>query len=98
MEEVRLKLIQLSIKERSFSKTIGNILVQALPEVIKSLAVIGTIALILMAGGIFVHNIDFLHIVSPQLHSIATEFLIGILIGALALGIVKLFKKIIGKK
>ncbi|RTY92334.1 DUF808 domain-containing protein [Flavobacterium sp. GT3R68] len=97
MDEVGLKLIQHSPKERSFTKTLGNILVQALPKVIKSLSVIGTIALILVAGGIFVHNIRFLHDVFPQLPSIVTEFCIGLIIGVLVLGIVNLFKKIIGK-
>ncbi|MFV5684259.1 DUF808 domain-containing protein [Flavobacterium sp. GB2R13] len=98
MDEAGLKLIQLSSKEKSFTKTIGTVLVQALPKVIKSLSVIGTIALILVAGGIFVHNIDFLHHVLPQLPSIVTEFIIGLLIGGIVLGIVTLFKKIIGKK
>lgn len=98
MDNLGYKLIALNSKERSFSKTIGNILVQALPKVIKSLSVIGTIALILVAGGIFVHNIDFLHHVLPQLPSILKEFFIGFLIGLLVLGIVSLFKKIIGKK
>jgi predicted DNA repair protein MutK len=98
MDELGFKLIGLSTKERSISKTIGNILVQALPKVIKSLAVIGTIALILVAGGIFVHNIDFLHHVVPQLPSIVKEFGIGLIIGLIVLGIVNLFKKMIGKK
>jgi predicted DNA repair protein MutK len=98
MDELGFKLIGLSTKERSLSKTIGNILVQALPKVIKSLAVIGTIALILVAGGIFVHNIDFLHHVLPQLPSIVKEFSIGLIIGLVVLGIVNLFKKMIGKK
>ncbi|MFV8271144.1 DUF808 domain-containing protein [Flavobacterium sp. GT2N3] len=98
MDEAGLKLMQLSTKERSFTKTVGNILVQALPKVIKSLSVIGTIALILVAGGIFVHNINFLHDVLPQLPSIVTEFIIGLVVGLLVLGVVKLFKKIIGKK
>jgi predicted DNA repair protein MutK len=98
MDELGFKLIGLSTKERSVSKTIGNILVQALPKVIKSLAVIGTIALILVAGGIFVHNIDFLHHVVPQLPSIVKEFGIGLIIGLIVLGIVNLFKKMIGKK
>jgi predicted DNA repair protein MutK len=98
MDELGFKLIGLSTKERSLSKTIGNILVQALPKVIKSLAVIGTIALILVAGGIFVHNIDFLHHVLPQLPSILKEFSIGLIIGGIVLGIVNLFKKMIRKK
>jgi predicted DNA repair protein MutK len=97
MDELGYKLIALSTKERSFSKTIGNVLVQALPKVIKSLAVIGTIALILVAGGIFVHNIDFLHHLFPQLPSVVKEFSLGLLIGLLVLGIVNLSKKIIQK-
>jgi predicted DNA repair protein MutK len=98
MDELGFKLIGLSTKERSISKTIGNILVQALPKVIKSLAVIGTIALILVAGGIFVHNIDFLHHLFPQWPSILKEFSFGLIIGFLVLGIVTLFKKVFGKK
>jgi predicted DNA repair protein MutK len=98
MDELGFKLIGLSTKERTFSKTIGNILVQALPKVIKSLAVIGTIALLLVAGGIFVHNIDFLHHVLPQLPSIIKEFSIGLIIGLIVLGMVNLFKKMFGKK
>jgi predicted DNA repair protein MutK len=98
MDEVGFKLIGLSTKEHSFSKTIGNILVQALPKVIKSLAIIGTIALLLVAGGIFVHNIDFLHHILPQLPSIIKEFSIGLIVGFAVLGIVNLFKKMFGKK
>jgi len=98
MDELGYKLIATNTKQRSFSKTIGNILVQALPKVIKSLAVIGTIALILVAGGIFVHNINFLHHLLPQLPSILKEFCIGLIIGLLVLTIVSTFKKIIGKK
>lgn len=98
MDDIGLKLIQMNSKEKSISKTLGNILVQALPKVIKSLSVIGTIALLLVAGGIFVHNIDFLHGIFPQLPSIATDFIVGLVIGGLVLGIVNLFKKILGKK
>lgn len=98
MDEVGLKLMQVSSKENSFTKTIGNLMVQALPKVIKSLSVIGTIALLLVAGGIFVHNIDFLHHILPQIPSIITEFIIGLVIGFLVLGIVNVFKKIFSKK
>ena len=98
MDELGFRLIAFSTRERSLSKTIGNLLVQALPKVIKSLSVIGTIALILVAGGIFVHNIDFLHHLFPQLPSILKEFSFGLIIGLLVLGMVNLFKMIFGKK
>jgi predicted DNA repair protein MutK len=35
--------------------------VKALPIVIKILGVVGTIALIMVAGGIFLHRIEFFH-------------------------------------
>jgi len=98
MDEVGFKLIGLSSKERSVSKTIGNLLVQALPKVIKSLAIVGTIALLLVAGGIFVHNIDFLHHILPQLPSLIKEFSIGLIVGFAVLGIINLFKMMFGKK
>ena len=98
MDELGLKLIALSSKERSLSKTVGNILVQALPKVIKSLSFIGTIALILVAGGIFVHNIEFLHHIFPQWPSIIKEFSFGLLFGGIVLGVVNLLKKMFEKK
>lgn len=94
MDEVGYKLIKRSKKEKSFSKSLGNILVQALPKVIKSLSVIGTIALILVAGGIFVHNIDFLHHLLPQVPSIIVEFGVGLAVGFICLLVVLGFKKI----
>lgn len=98
MDEAGLKLIQMSKKENSILKIIGNILVQALPKVIKALTIIGTIALILVAGGIFVHNIHFFHDLVPNLPSIIKEFTIGIILGFIVLAIVNLFKKIFVKK
>ena len=98
MDELGYKLIAMSSKERSISKSIGNVLVQALPKVIKSLSVIGTIALILVAGGIFAHNIDFLHHFAEQLPSIVKEFALGLIFGFVVLGIVNLLKKVFAKK
>lgn len=98
MDEVGFKMIQHSKKEKSILKTIGNVLVQALPKVIKLLTVVGTIALLLVSGGLFVHNIEFLHHLLPQLPSILKEFIIGLVAGFIVLGIVNLFKKLFGKK
>jgi predicted DNA repair protein MutK len=98
MDEMGYKLIELSRKERSLTKFIGNVLVQALPKVIKSLSVIGTIALLLVAGGIFVHQIEWLHHLFPHLPPLVREFGFGLGIGLLVLGVVNLFKKLFGKK
>lgn len=94
MDEVGYKLIKRSKKERSLSKSLGKILVQALPKVIRSLTVVGTIALILVAGGIFVHNLDFFHHFLPSWPSFIPEFLVGLLVGFLSLFLVFGFKKL----
>jgi predicted DNA repair protein MutK len=100
MDEAGYKLIKFSKNEKSISNFIGNILVKALPIVIKSLTVIGTIALILVAGGIFVHYIPFFHHIVPTINlpSIIKEFVIGLALGIVVLGFVNLFKKIFKKK
>ncbi|WP_271393969.1 DUF808 domain-containing protein [Aequorivita sinensis] len=100
MDEVGFKLIKSSKEGKSFKKSLGLFLVQALPIIIKSLSVIGTIALLLVAGGIFVHNVDFFHSFLPTLPSFVGEFIVGLIIGFICLLIVigakKLWKVIKG--
>jgi predicted DNA repair protein MutK len=78
--------------KNKFSQKIGYFLVNALPVVIKSLSVIGTIALILVSGGIFVHNIDIIHhYFENKIPSIIVEIISGLLTGTVAVLIMKLF-------
>ncbi|WP_026839402.1 DUF808 domain-containing protein [Gillisia sp. JM1] len=94
MDEFGAKLIDFNDSEDSFSDKIGKFLVSALPKVIKSLSIIGTIALLLVSGGIFSHNIDFLHGLFESIPSIIVEFLLGLVVGIIVLAIVSLGKKI----
>ncbi len=100
MDEAGYKLIKYSKSEKSPSRFIGNLLVKALPLVIKALTVIGTIALLLVAGGIFVHYIPFFHHYVPQINlpAILKEFVIGLVLGFVVLAVINLFKKIFKKK
>tara|TARA_R110002049_G_scaffold287448_1_gene469465 strand:+ start:612 stop:1502 length:891 start_codon:yes stop_codon:yes gene_type:complete len=100
MDEFGLKLINLNERDDSFSDKVGNLLVNALPWVIKGLAVIGTLALLSVAGGVFAHNVPFFHHFTEKipLPGMLVEFLLGLIIGLLTLPIVGLFKKIFGKK
>ncbi len=97
MDEFGAHLINLNSQENSISDKIGRFFVNALPMVIRSLSVIGTIALLLVSGGIFAHNLPFLHHILPNLPSLLVEFLIGLVVGTLALFVAKglkaLFKK-----
>lgn len=98
MDDLGFRLIKLSKDKKSITKTIGTLLVHALPKIIKSLGVIGTIALILVAGGIFVHYIDFIHHLFEGVPSIIAEFVAGLAIGIIALAVVQLIKKVLPKK
>lgn len=97
MDEFGVRLINLNEEDNSISDKIGRFFVKALPVVIKSLSVIGTIALLLVSGGIFVHNVPFLHHIFPSIPSILVEFVIGLVVGFVVLllvnGVKKLFKK-----
>lgn len=98
MDEFGLKLINLNEQDDSFSDMVGRVLVSALPWVIKTLAVVGTIALLLVAGGIFVHNIHYIHDHFNFMPTLLKEFLVGLLVGAIAVVLVTGFKKIFHKK
>ncbi|MBR9845718.1 MAG: DUF808 domain-containing protein [Algicola sp.] len=94
MDDFGFRLIKLSNGKNGISHAIGTFLVKALPLIIKSLSFIGTIALLLVAGGIFVHNLEFLHHFLEELPSILRDFIVGLLAGIVALIVVKLLKKI----
>ena len=81
-------------KKSKIGKKIGKMLIGLLPMVIKGLAFIGTIALILVAGGIFMHKIEPLHHLLQNLPSIIGEFLAGLIGGILAFIVVKGFTMI----
>jgi len=94
MDDAGYKLIKRS-HNKGFFSALGNILVKSLPVIIKILSVVGTIALILVSGGIFVHNITYLHNLFPTLLSIIKEFGLGLVAGLIVLALVALSKKII---
>jgi predicted DNA repair protein MutK len=94
MDDLGYRLIKTSKHQNGLLAKIGMFLVQALPWVIKSLTVIGTIALILVAGGIFTHNIDFLHHFMEALPSFIKDAIVGLLVGFMAFLVVILFKRV----
>ena len=95
MDEAGYHLIKKSRNGKSIKKSLGELLVNALPVVIKSLSVIGTIALILVAGGIFTHNVDFFHNFLSSWPSMAREAVVGIIVGIITLIAVKGFQYVL---
>jgi len=97
MDEFGFKLININERENSFSDIVGKGLVSALPWVIKGLSIVGTIALILVAGGIFAHNIHWIHDHFNMMPSLLKDLLVGLIVGAIALALVIGFKKVFKK-
>ena len=97
MDEFGTRLINLNGEDNSISDKIGRFFVNALPVVIKSLSVIGTLALLLVSGGIFAHNLDFLHNPFSWMPGLVYEFVLGLVVGLGVLLLLKLVKKGFGK-
>jgi len=97
MDDFGHKLISLSKDGKGVLVAIGQFFVAALPWVIKSLSVIGTIALLLVAGGIFVHNLEFMHNFLESIPGIIRDFIVGLGFGAVVLALVMGVKWVIGK-
>lgn len=80
---------------KGFFSGLGQFLIKALPIVIKILGVVGTIALVLVSGGIFLHNIDYIHHLIPEnIPAMVAEFGLGIVFGLAAVLVMTIGKKI----
>jgi predicted DNA repair protein MutK len=73
-------------------KSSGEKLIAALPWVIRLLGVIGTIAMLLVGGGMYVHNIELLHHYLEFMPSLAAELLVGLVVGAVIVAVVHVIK------
>lgn len=91
MDDAGYQLIK-SSGDKGVVAGLGHLLVKSLPVIIRILSVVGTIALILVSGGIFVHNIEFLHHLWPNVIPTIKELAMGIAAGLAAVGIVKIGK------
>jgi len=98
LDDVGYKLIEISENKKGFIKNLfnntGKTLVASLPIIIKSLAVIGTIAMLLVGGGMFVHNIHQVHEFLHILPDIISELVVGLVVGLISFGLVEVFTKL----
>jgi len=94
MDDFGLKLIQKSKGHKNLLNYTGVALVNALPIVIKLLSVIGTVALLLVSGGIFSHNLETFHHLLGNFPEILRDLSFGLSAGLLTLLVVRLCKLI----
>lgn len=93
MDDAGRHLIRKS-KNKGFFTSLGTLLVKALPVVIKTLGIVGTIALLLVSGGIFEHNIPAVHHWLPEVPGMLKQAILGILAGLAMVLLVTVFNKI----
>jgi predicted DNA repair protein MutK len=93
-------------KDNATSKLIGNAFVKSMPSIIKSIGIIGTIAMLAVGGGIIAHETHVLHSFEQMLESMPkiqwiimfiTEILLGGLIGYIAVKTLPFFQNILLK-
>lgn len=96
MDDFGYSLIKKS-NNKGFLTSIGNLLVKALPKVIRALAFIGTIALLLVSGGIFNHSIEVIHNFLPSINVTLKEFFLGLIVGIVIFSVIEMIKKIFKK-
>ena len=70
------------------AQRLGMLMVAALPWVIKTLGVVGTVALLLVSGGIFHHHLPGVHEAMHAWPGLATDAVLGLLGGAVVMLVV----------
>jgi len=71
---------------------IGKTLVASLPKLIRLLTVVGTIAMLLVGGGMYLHNIETVEHFLSALPTFVASLLIGLVIGTVIVLFMHLFK------
>jgi predicted DNA repair protein MutK len=95
MDDLGYKLVQASKGRKNSLYFLGMGLVNALPVVIRFLSLVGTVALLLVSGGIFVHNIPFFHHFLENIPRALRDLIIGASVGFISVLLVKLFRKLL---
>lgn len=66
-------------------RAVGQFLVASLPRVIRVLGVVGTLAMLLVGGGMFIHNIEGIHHLLDFMPLLLAELFSGLVVGFLTL-------------
>lgn len=97
LDDMGFAILKGNEEKRGFKYYLGTGLVKSLPIIIKGLTIIGTLALFLVAGGIFVHKIEFFHHILENIPGMLRDFIVGLSVG-LACAILMIPIKMIWKK
>ncbi|MDD2894518.1 MAG: DUF808 family protein [Aliarcobacter sp.] len=89
-------------KNSAISKTIGTGFVNAMPHIIKTIGIVGTVAMLAVGGGIIVHETHLFHSVDEIIKSIPfggfiSEIILGGIVGYIAVKIMPIIEPIFAK-
>lgn len=83
---------------QGFMTSTGTLLVASLPHIIRGLGVVGTVAMLMVGGGMFTHNVELIHHYLESVPGFFANLAIGALVGTVAfavqLTVEKLRKKV----
>ena len=74
---------------RSYRR-LGELLVAALPKIIRFLGIVGTVAMLLVGGGMYSHNIAAVHHLVEAWPTLLGDLVVGLIVGVITLALVKL--------
>ena len=98
MDDAGYNLVKNAHGKSKFVKSsfviLGKSLVWALPKLIQLLAIVGTLAMLLVGGGMFVHNIPKVHDFFHVLPTIVSELILGLMVGLITFFIIVVVKKV----
>lgn len=77
---------------------LGNFLIKSLPVIIRILGVVGTIAMLLVGGGIFVHNIHYIHDLVHGIPTLLADLIVGLIAGIILFALYKLVTSLLKSK
>ena len=96
MDDVGLKMIVKGQRNsQPLRKKVGTLMVKAMPKVIYTIGVLGTIALMLVSGEIFLHKLPFVHELLHTWPGVLAQITAGLVFGFAVLLVVVLVKKLI---
>ena len=99
LDDMGYALIRFDLKdkEEEWLSKVGRFLVALLPKIVRALGYIGTVAMLLVAGGIWTHHVEALHHHLKGWPPLTAEALVGLVLGALVVLVVQMIRIIFYK-
>lgn len=90
--------LYLTAQPEKSKQTLGRAIIAFMPWFMRALSVVGTLAMFLVGGGIFTHNIAALHIEwGSSLYALLGDLVVGVIVGIIACTVILPLIKIINK-